>query len=170
MTCTARSTSGYGGFSNVYGRGSSESARKVDNKLRQVVDQRDQTALVQISKYRTINQIEEVLAACSEPNWGGYEELPISAQAANEVRQIVNVLPMSFSIAEVTPEPLGALALEWRFAPSQTMVFSVSGRGVIEYAGLAGQSEEFHGRVAFTGELPATILHHLNSTRDARDA
>ena len=28
-------------------------------------------------------------------------------------------------------------------------------------------SNEFHGRVAFTGELPEIILHHLNSVRGA---
>jgi hypothetical protein len=120
---------------------------------------------VQLSKYRTLAQIAEVAADCMAPNWGGEDELPISGQAVSEARQLVDILPPSYANAEVSPEPLGSLALEWRFGPMRTMIVSVSGRGVIEYAGLAGQSTEFHGRAVFTGELPQIMLTHLNSVR-----
>ncbi len=170
MTCTARSISGYGGFSGLPGRGSSESARHLEDKLRRVNDGRDITALVQLSKYRTLAQVDEVVASCSQLNWGGNDELPITLAAVCEARQLIDMLPVQFAGAEVSPEPWGSIALEWRFAPMHTIVISVTGRGVLEYAGVAGRNSEFHGRVAFAGELPELLLRYLTATRDARDA
>ena len=165
MTCTARSTSGYGGFVGISARGQSESARDLDRKLTEVICERDRTAFVQLSKFRTLRQIREVAAECSQPDWGGNNELPIDVPTANEAVEFLAVLPLPFASAEISPEPLGAVAFEWRFAPARTMVVSVSGRGILEYAGLVGRNFEFHGRVAFTGELPEMILQHLISTR-----
>lgn len=167
MTCTARSNVGYGSISGINGRGRSESARDLDEKLRQVFGERDQTAVVQLSKYRTLSQINEVTTSCALPNWGGCDEMPVGEHAAIEARQLLEVLPISFASAEILPEPLGSLAFEWRFAPLRTMLVSVSGRGIIEYAGLAGRIPQFHGRIGFTGELPEPILRLLTLTRGA---
>lgn len=132
-----------------------------------VIYERDKTALVQLSKYRTLAEIKEVADTCSQPNWGGHDEEPLNPQAVAEAIQLLDVLPLSFASPDVSPEPLGSLAFGWRFAPSRAIVLSVSGRGFIEFAGLKGHSYEFHGRVDFGGELPEAVFQQLITVQGA---
>ena len=165
MSCTARSISGYSGFTRASGRARSEPAGRLDEQLKRFVQHRDETATIQLSKYRTLNHLKEVVGACSVRDWGGNNELPISSQTAKEAVSLLEALPLNFSNPDVSPEPMGSIAFEWRFAPMRTIVLSVAGRGTIEYAGLLGPIAQFHGRSPFTGDLPEFVFRQLMSAR-----
>ena len=167
MSCTAHSFSGYSGFTLASGRARSESAGKILDSLNLFAQHRDKTATTQLSKYRTLARLREVTASCSLPDWGGNDELPVSQLAISEALKLLEVLPQPFSSPEVSPEPTGAIAFEWRYAPMRILVFSMHGRGSIEYAGLLGRGTEFHGRSPFAGDLPNVLFRHLMSMQGA---
>ena len=167
MSCTARSNSGFGGHTHVSGRGRSKSAEAVEGRLREFNADRDRTAVVQLGKRRTQRAIVEIAAECSEADWGGNGELAITEVTVLEALALLEMVPWQMAVAEVVPEPLGSLALEWRAGPSRAIVLSVSGRGSIEYASLLGRNYESHGRVPLTSELPEIVFHQLMMVREA---
>ena len=165
MSSTAHSTSGYSGITMASGRARSEPASRLQDLLKNFAKHRDTTATIQLSKYRTLERLRDVVASCSMADWGGNEERPIGASTAEEAISLLEALPQQFSIAEISPEPTGAIAFEWHFAPLRVAVFSLSGRGVIEYAILQGSTSEFHGRIPFVGSLPNILFRHLVSVQ-----
>jgi hypothetical protein len=115
---------------------------------------------------QAIHQLQDILQRCSQPDWGGDGELPVSASTALEADALLRALPSSFDNPEISPEPSGAIAFEWRRAALQIVVASVAGKGVVEYAGMTGPNSEFHGRVPFARELPDTVFRQLLNLKE----
>lgn len=110
----------------------------------------------------TLHSLEELFEECTDEGWDGYNALPISEGAYLEARRIIQSLPMiSFiPMPELTPEPNGEIALEWRKGSRFILVASVRGRNEITYAGLFGLNKT-HGIEYFNDTLPPVLLDNL---------
>ena len=111
---------------------------------------------------QSLEELEEIYNECSEKNWDGYGADKISREVYFEVTKLLNLIPTSFPIPEIAPEPDGGIGLEWYKDKGQTFIISVDGRKVITFAGLFGEYSEVHGTETFTNSMPTFIFDHLN--------
>jgi hypothetical protein len=110
----------------------------------------------------TLHSLAELFEECSVEGWDGYNALPISEEAYLEARKIIQSFPITSLIPmpELTPEPTGEIALEWRKGSRYILVASVKGRSEITYAGLFGLNKT-HGTEYFNDTLPPVLLDNL---------
>ena len=66
-------------------------------------------------------------------------------------------LPSNFEIPDIAQEPSGAITFEWYKNPFKVFVISINGTNTLEFAALAGRGNEWHGKMNYTGEMPAQI-------------
>ncbi len=102
----------------------------------------------------------EMYKECSEENWDGYNALPITANAFEEARNIIKLLPTSVPMPEILAEPSGEIGFEWRKGTRLVFVLSVGGKHKINYAGIFG-SNKLHGSEYFGESLPSVIIQNL---------
>ena len=163
MTTAVASSSGYLGFANSSVRGSSSTADYLRKMIGNVRLHQLQTGIAQVSAIDAIERLWQVFRSCRISDWGGSDEEAIRQEAVDEAEELIQSLPSRYQSPEITPEPTGAIALQWRFGQFRTIVLSVSGKGVIEYAGLSGRNNQYFGKRVFTGELPDDIYRNMTS-------
>lgn len=163
MTTAVASSSGYLGFTNASGRGSSSTADYLRSKIVNVRLHQWQTGFAQVNAIDTIERLKDVFRDCRESGWGGSDEEAVQQEVVDEAEELIQSLPSKYQAPEIIPEPSGAIALEWTFGQFRTIVLSVSGKGMIEYAGLSGRNNQFFGKRVFTGELPDDIYRHMTA-------
>ena len=94
---------------------------------------------------------------CSEDNWDGYGGRADTASARDEAAVVLEALPNTIPLPEVSAEPDGSIALEWFRRQDYVFSLSVNGKGILVYAGLIGTGNRAHGTEVFDGSLPPAI-------------
>ena len=97
---------------------------------------------------------------CVRADWDGYGASPITEDAFEEAKRIIELLPSSIEMPEIVAEPTGDIAFEWRRGRGRVLVISVSGKHRITYAGIFGDNK-VHGSEYFEETLPLVIIQHL---------
>lgn len=161
MTVAVAPISGYSGSTRFSVSGFSEAAVKLKKELAEIISHQRRTGSAQTCALEALSKLGEVARTCVKPNWGGTGEEPITQEAIDEAMELIELLPPRFQAPEIVPEPAGTIALEWRFGHFRTIVLSLSGQRVIEYAGLLGRKNQFYGRRVFAAELPEPIYGHM---------
>ena len=105
--------------------------------------------------------LQEVYQECLEPNWDGYNASPITHETYSEANKILKLIPPSFPLPDILPEPDGEIGLEWYKEKDFVFSISLGGKNIITYAGLFGKNNEVHGTEYFTDSIPKTILDFL---------
>lgn len=108
----------------------------------------------------TFLSLLEVYKDCSRENWDGYGALAIPYDAYEEAKKIINLLPSSIQIPEITAEPNGEIGFEWRRGKGQIFVISIGGKHRINYAGIFGDNKT-HGSEYFEETIPSVIIENL---------
>lgn len=160
---TAVSASEYMGFgARKQNTGVSSAASHLAKRIDEVYFDRQRTATIQAGQLSKLEELAELFGEYQTPNWGGYGEAPLTRAAYEEARTILELLPAPLQFPDLTPEPTGSIAMEWRIEKNCIYVLSVSGSGAIEYAGIFGRGNELHGRHNFGDFLPRQIASHLS--------
>lgn len=107
-----------------------------------------------------VKSLLDIYKECSEENWDGYNALPITADAFEEARNIIKLLPTSVPMPEILAEPGGEIGFEWRKGDRLVFVLSVGGKHKINYTGIFG-SNKLHGSEYFGESLPSVIIGNL---------
>ena len=71
------------------------------------------------------------------------------------------MLPSDLPLPDALPEPLGSIAFEWYKAKDKVFVASVSGKGIVEYAGLYGIGNRDYGTARIENTFPKIVSHHI---------
>jgi len=108
-----------------------------------------------------LGNLSEVYDECSEANWDGYDAAPISLEAYFEAMKLLRIIPNSFLMPDILPEPDGGIGLEWYKDRGFSFVISVCGKDTITYAGRFGKNSETYGTEDFTDLVPNVILNGL---------
>ena len=103
------------------------------------------------------DELCQVYEECLEPNWDGYDALPVTEAAYELAFQLLESLPLSTPLPTFGAEPDGHITLEWRRSPRRTLSLSVSPEAEVHYAALLGDSKAY-GTEPFFGEAPKTIV------------
>ncbi len=98
---------------------------------------------------------------CSQDNWDGYGGRAVTAGAFEEAMAILQAVPAAIPVPEISAEPDGSIALEWYKGPHRMLSLSVSGKGMIFFAGLFGNGNKAHGSEVFDDSIPAEIIRLL---------
>lgn len=107
------------------------------------------------------DELDEIVQDCSKSGWDGYDAQPVSDESIVAAQQIIDALPEHIRVPDVTPEPSGEIALEWRSGNQK--YFSVTASGtVLVYAGIFGGFCKKYGEERFFGSLPTTVLQILS--------
>jgi len=103
----------------------------------------------------------EVYQECSEANWNGYDAIPMSQEAYFEARELLRMIPSSYPMPDILPEPNGEIGLEWYKDKDFVFAITVGGKNRITYAGLFGKDNETHGTEFFADSLPKVISENI---------
>jgi hypothetical protein len=111
---------------------------------------------------KTFKILQEIFYEYSVAGWDGYDAQPISEDSFKETIRFLQMLPFAMPIPEVVPEPSGQIALEWYESQDYIFVVSLSGKKLIDYAGLFGEGNKTYGTERFKKTIPNTIIENVN--------
>ena len=94
---------------------------------------------------------------CREPNWDGYDSLPVTWDTYNNAERFLLALPFGTPIPSIGAEPDGHITLEWHHSRRRTLSVSISPNDELHYAALLGPGRTC-GTEPFFGEVPKAIL------------
>jgi len=141
--------------------GVSPESEGVKKRLEEVRKEDWQSVTKGLRFSKLFESLEEVYRKCSEENWDGYDANPINPKAVLEAKNLILLLPLSFRLPEIIPEPDGSIAFEWYKEKRNLFVISLSGNNVINYAGLFGKVNKVHGTENYTDSLPRVVIENL---------
>ncbi len=82
--------------------------------------------------------LDALAADCSEPNWDCYGAVPISPVALDCAKRLVRAIPQDLPEPSISPEPDGAIGLDWYATPSRVCSVGCCPDGTYNYAALLG--------------------------------
>lgn len=103
------------------------------------------------------DELPEVWEECREPNWDGYDALPVSWDAFRNMRRFLRAFPIGFQRPTIAADPHGHLSVEWYRNPRRVLSVGVSEDGMLHYAALLGASKTC-GTETFFEEVPQCIV------------
>ena len=109
------------------------------------------------SKQRAIEELWDCWQECKEPNWDGYNAMPVEQETYHKAFCLIEVLPLGFPLPTAGAEPDGNLTLEWYRHPRWTVSVSISPEGTLHYAALLG-TEDPRGSCSFVDDIPESLL------------
>ena len=107
------------------------------------------------------DQVEEVYHECSSEGWDGYDAEPIPLESRLNAIQFIELLPDYILPPDVTADPTGMIAFEWRRDSQKHFSLSISEKALV-YAGIFGGSHKKYGEEQFFNVIPATISRILD--------
>ena len=137
-------------------RGASLAARFIQEEFeRQTRHLRDSAALGMSNTLR--EELAEVRKECSQPNWDGYDALPLkTASFANAIR-LLNSMPLGTKAPSVGAIPNGHVSLEWHHSRRRSLTITLDEKGDLHYAALLDPGKTL-GTEPFFDEVPQIIL------------
>lgn len=102
-------------------------------------------------------ELADVWRECSQPDWDGYNAVPVSGESYENAKRLVAALPPGTPQPTAGAEPDGQMTLEWRRSRRRTLSISVSPDDDLHYAALLGPARSC-GTEPFRGETPQMLL------------
>ncbi len=143
-------------MSAVISRTNSETARQLDRQLSKVT--RSLHRSVALGADTAVRgDLADVYLECSQPDWDGFNALPVDPDSFGLARDFLLSLPFGTKQPSAGAYPDGQISLEWYNGPRRSLTISFDPSGELHYAIIAGPSRAC-GTEAFNGEVPSIIL------------
>ena len=123
---------------------------------------RAETENIEERKHPLYQEIYRIYHEYSDPNWDGYDAIPVSENTFSQAQKFAKLLPDSVPLPDVMPEPTGEIAFEWYQDGTHVLVISVGNDDVLSYAGLFGIHCQTHGTERLTQHIPQSLLNHIS--------
>jgi len=140
----------------VLNRGVSPEARFIEDATRRDRKHLDKSSAIGMERVLR-GELTEVWNECQESNWDGYDALPVSRDALQNMRTFLEALPLGSQRPTIGADPSGNLSVEWYRNPRRVLSVSVSAEDLLHYAALLGSSKTC-GTETFFDEVPKSIL------------
>ena len=144
LACTEAFTSS----SSELAAGLQKETRDIERRLRQSF---------RIGMGSVILSLEKAMQQFGQPNWDGYNALPVSEETHWAAERFLRQLPLNVPLPTVGAEPDGDLTLEWYRGPYRTLSVSINAHGAIHFSALLGQTESC-GTIEFSDDVSPDIL------------
>lgn len=158
------------GFVTLYaaarlGSAISPAAGEVRKNVSAVVASAERSRVLFGEKEDAISEIWDVVNEHSAEDWNGDGAVPVDPIAASIATEFLRALPPSLPVPEISPEPDGALSLDWVESRSRMFSLSVGTTRRLPYAWIDG-TDRGHAVAAFDGEqIPARVLEEIRRIR-----
>lgn len=127
------------------------------NKVAPFVEQHSQDAmeisefLVRLEElYSSLKDLKEIQQECSQKNWEGMDELPITRETVSKARGLLiktAELPIDIQLPSLTPNSSGWIEMEWYKEKGHRFAIRLNGQGVFIYSGLLGVGKDSSGNL-----------------------
>jgi len=103
------------------------------------------------------DELAETWRECSEPDWDGYNALPVTLDSFANAERLLLSLPLGTQLPSIGAVPSGHISLEWHHSRRRTLTVTVDEDGDLHYAALLGPGRTC-GTEPFFDEAPSSIL------------
>ena len=158
----------FAGYSAFYGAtraGSavSSEAKSVQRSVIAIVETVERSQVLFGDKSEAISAIRALVAECKDVGWDGEAAEPINRVAASLAEDFVRALPHGVPLPEFTPEPDGAISLDWIKSRNRLISVSVGPNNRLAFAWLDG-TDRGHAVARFYGQtVPERILEGIHA-------
>lgn len=123
--------------------GISEAARHIAKESHLITCRLQESIMLGFDGKGVIGELDLVFEECSQPNWDGYNGLPVLPETYANVRSFLETLPLGSTAPSVGAEPDGHLTLEWYSARHRTLSVSIGPDGNLHYAAIIGPIKRY---------------------------
>lgn len=98
--------------------------------------------------FSSLKELEEIQVECSQQNWEGMDELPITKNTVAKARELLfkaAKLPHDIQLPSLTPTSSGWIEMEWYKKKGYRFAIRLSGKGVFIYSRLLGVVKDASG-------------------------
>ena len=98
--------------------------------------------------YSSLTELKEIQEECSQKNWEGMDELPITRETVSKARDLLvksAELPIDIQLPTLTPTSSGWIEMEWYKEKGHRFAIRLNGQGVFIYSGLLGVGKDSSG-------------------------
>jgi hypothetical protein len=136
-----------------------ESKEFLQNSLaeRQAIDHAQEPISKGGWKRDLIDKAIDIYRNCSEEGWDGYDAVPVSIEALEQIYLLIISLPTWTSKPDIVPTPEGEISMEWHTMGKQVLSVYPKEEFLI-YAASLGPMNMQYGRSPFQGNWPEEIL------------
>jgi len=142
------------------GTGMSKEAISVQAHVKDAILHLSDNQSIGVNLQEGLRLLEEVDEEYSEPNWDGYDALPVNGNSLLRAYEFLQVLPLSLPLPDIEVDPDGEVSFDWYNDSGGVFSVSIGETGRLAFAGLFGRSE-VHGVEYFYDEIPTPILVYL---------
>ena len=98
--------------------------------------------------FSSLKELEEIQVECSQQNWEGMDELPITKNTVEKARELLfkaAKLPNDIQLPSLTPTSSGWIEMEWYKKKGYRFAIRLNGQGVFIYSRLLGVGKDASG-------------------------
>lgn len=108
-----------------------------------------------------ISELREIAEECGEPNWDGYDALPIESRTLELAKRLVYALPEGLPLPEAAPEPDGFISLDWIWSKNRVFSLSIGKTDELSYAWIDNEDRGY-GVAKFDGlSVPKRVIETI---------
>lgn len=148
-------------FQNLFGgTGVSEEAITPHDRVQGIIIHLSDNQSIGAKLQEGYRLLEKVAEEHNEPNWDGYDALPINGDSLRKAYEFIQILPLSLPLPEIEVDPDGEVSFDWYNDSGGVFSVSIGETGRLSFAGAFGR-REVHGVDYFDDEIPTPILIYL---------
>lgn len=167
--CTVAGFTVVGGYTALSAYASSGSAvsseaSQVRTSATQIIEYAERSQVLFGEKADALSRLVALVAECSEEGWDGNDAVAINPMAQLMTGKFLRALPDGVPLPEFTPEPDGAISMDWIESKSRIFSVSVGTSQRLAFAWIDG-ADRGHGVAGFIGEkVPKKIIEGILAT------
>jgi hypothetical protein len=117
-------------------------------------------------KYDSLSEIIQMYADCSEDGWDGESARALSGDSVDRAIDFIKAMPANSPMPEVSADPEGCIALDWRVSPHRIFSLSIGQTQRLPFAWRDGTAKG-RGVEPFDGQTtPERILFEIQRIMD----
>jgi hypothetical protein len=132
------------------GRAVRERSCRVWAELREGFEQRNRDTKISLA-------LIEIQLRAAKPNWDGYGARQVNSLSIAYAARFLFQLPSSSPLPTIDVDPDGEVSFDWIGPEEEELTISISGKGVISYSLILGETDHDHGQRLFRGKVPSEI-------------
>jgi hypothetical protein len=98
----------------------------------------DRSYTNQQNQFILLASLRGILLDCSRSGWDGEKAVPITGSVIGNAIKVINTIPFTVGIPDISPQPNGKIAFEWYLAPYHQLIISVGPTSDVAYSALLG--------------------------------
>ena len=122
--------------------------------------------------FSSLKELEEIQQECSQRNWEGMDELPITKNTVAKAREFLfkaAKLPNDIQLPSLTPTSSGWIEMEWYKKKGHRFAIRLNDQGVFIYSGLLGVGKDSSGNEVEKDTRGRSILTDEDLPHEIRD-